>query len=82
MRIKATIEFNVPEYLVKECKVARTNLEDRGKFEAAANEIIKQLSLNLAEAALYEDYSEIIDNTSLRDYTFYEGCDTEILFEM
>lgn len=78
MRIKATIEFDVPDQLVEECKLAQT----AKKFTAMANEIIKQLSLNLAESVLYKDYSSIIDNTAIRDYTFYEGCDTEVLFEM
>ena len=57
MRIKATIEFDVPEQLVEECKLARTameestdwfNLDDWEKFNAMANEIVKHLSSNLA----------------------------------
>jgi hypothetical protein len=84
MKIKAIIEFEVEERLIREANRGGVSWTDKD-FEAvekARDDIFHQLVENLKVAETTRDYGELKKKTSLCDYKFFVVEEEPLLFEL
>ena len=85
MRVKAVIEFEVEETLVQKANYGRHDMDKETTFKAvqeAREDIFYQLVEDLKVAQMTRNYSEIMDNTSIKDYKFFVAHKEPLLFEL
>lgn len=84
MKIKAIIEFEVEERLVREanCNGASWTNKTFEAVEKARDDIFHQLVENLKVAETTRDYEELKKKTSLCDYKFFVVEKEPLLFEL
>lgn len=84
MKIKAIIEFEVEERLIREanCNNASWMNKDFETVEKARDDIFHQLVENLKVAEVTREYEELKKKTSLYDYKFFIVEEEPLLFEL
>ena len=84
MRVKAVIEFEVNETLIQDANFRDYEMdEQRIKIVGRAREdIFHQLVEDLKVAEMTTNYSEVMDNTSIKDYKFFVVREEPLLFEL
>ena len=84
MKIKAIIEFEVEERLIREanCNGASWMDKDFETVEKARDDILHQLAEDLKVAEATRDYEELKKKTSLCDYKFFVVEKEPLLFEL
>ena len=84
MKIKAIIEFEVEERLIREanCNGASWMDKDFETVEKARDDIFHQLVEDLKVAEATRDYGELKKKTSLCDYKFFVVEKEPLLFEL
>ena len=84
MKIKAIIEFEVEERLIREanCNGVSWMDKDFGTVEKARDDIFHQLVEDLKVAEATRDYGELKKKTSLCDYKFFVVEKEPLLFEL
>lgn len=75
MRIKAVIEFEVEKTLVQKATYGDPDMdkETTEAVQEAREDIFHQLVEDLKVAQMTRNYSEVMNNTSIKDYKFF--CD-------
>lgn len=81
MKVKAIIEFEVEERLVRKADYNSAN-KDFGTIEKARDDIFHQLVEGLKVAEATRDYRELKKKTSLCDYKFFIVEEEPLLFEL
>ena len=81
MKVKAIIEFEVEERLVRKADCNSAN-KDFETVEKARDDIFHQLVEELKVAETTKDYGELKKKTSLCDYKFYVVEEEPLLFEL
>ena len=79
MKVKAIIEFEVEERLIREANWMDKDFET---VEKARNDIFHQLVENLKVAEVTSGYGELKKKTSLCDYKFFVVEKEPLLFEL
>jgi hypothetical protein len=84
MKVKAIIEFEVEERLVREANYDGTSWmnKDFETVEKAYDDIFHQLVEDLKVAEVTRDYGELEKKTSLCDYKFFVVKEEPLLFEL
>lgn len=84
MKIKAIIEFEVMERLVREanCNGASWMNKNFKAVEKARDDIFHQLVEDLKVAEVTREYGELKKKTSLHDYKFFIVKEEPLLFEL
>lgn len=84
MRVKAVIEFEVNETLIQDANFRDYEMdEQRIKIiDRAREDIFHQLVEDLKVAEMTTNYSEVMDNTSIKDYKFFVVHKEPLLFEL
>ena len=81
MKVKAIIEFEVEERLVRKADCNSAN-KDFETVEKARDDIFHQLVEELKVAETTKDYGELKKKTSLCDYKFFVVEKEPLLFEL
>lgn len=84
MKIKAIIEFEVEERLIREANCNGVSWMDKDfeTVEKARDDIFHQLVEDLKVAEATRDYGELKKKTSLCDYKFFVVEKEPLLFEL
>lgn len=84
MRVKAVIEFEVEETLIQKANYRSHDMDEEAtkKVWEARDEIFHQLVEDLKIAETTVIYDEIMNNTSIKDYRFFEVHEEPLLFEL
>lgn len=87
MRVKAVIEFEVNETLIQKANfrdydMDKETTETTETVQKAREDIFHQLVEDLKVAQMTRTYSEVMDNTSIKDYKFFVAHKEPLLFEL
>jgi hypothetical protein len=84
MKVKAIIEFEVDERLIREVDCNYVNWWEKNLevVEKARDDIFHQLVEDLKVAEVTREYGELSKKTSLYDYKFFVVEEQPLLFEL
>ena len=84
MRIKAIIEFEVEKTLIQKANYGSHDMDEETTeaVQKTRKDIFHQLVEDLKVAETTTNYSEVMDNTSIKDYKFFVAHEEPLLFEL
>jgi hypothetical protein len=84
MRIKAVIEFEVEKTLIQKANYGIHEMDEQTikTVWRAREDIFHQLVEDLRVAETTTNYSEVMNNTSIKDFKFFVVHEEPLLFEL